>query len=339
MTIGKGRRASSATAYLRPVLTRPNLTVMTETLVTRVVIDKERATGVEIEDRNGRREIKARREILLSGGVINSPQLLMVSGIGDPDELGKHGIRTQVALPAVGRNLQDHPSVILLYRRKVPGPFHRMMRYDRIGLALAQAHLFGTGFASDVPGGVTAFLNSGRTKVPDVQILFTAATLGAWPYFEPFKKAFPDGFATRIVLVQPESRGRIELASADPKAAPRIHQNFLATDSDWKGLKAGVEMARQVAAEPQMQAFIAAELTKSDIEEHIRATAITVHHPMGTCAMGAVVDGDLRVQGVEGLRVIDASVFPGSVSGNINAAVLAVAERGADLVRGLNQQA
>jgi 4-pyridoxate dehydrogenase len=339
MTIGKGRRSSSATAYLRPILTRPNLTVMTETLVTRLLIDKERATGVEIEDRNGRREVKARRETLLSGGVINSPQLLMLSGIGDPDELGKHGIRTQVALPAVGRNMQDHASVILLYRRKVPGPFHRMMRYDRIGLAVAQAHLFGTGFASDVPGGVTAFLNSGRTKVPDVQLLFTAATLGAWPYFEPFKKAFPDGFATRIVLVQPESRGRIALASADAKAAPRIHQNFLATDSDWKGLKAGVEMARQVAAEPQMQSFIAAELTKSDIEEHIRATAITVHHPMGTCAMGAVVDGELRVKGVEGLRVIDASVFPGAVSGNINAAVLAVAERGADLVRGLNQQA
>lgn len=338
MTIGKGRRSSSATAYLRPVLTRTNLTVMTDTLVTRVVINKDRAQGVEVEAAGGRREIRARRETLLSGGVINSPQLLMLSGIGDEAELAQHGIKTQVRLPDVGKHLQDHVSVILMYKRKEPGPFHRMMRYDRIGVALAQAHLFGTGFASDVPGGITAFLKSGRTKMPDVQFLFTAATLGAWPYFEPFKKAFQDGFATRVVLVQPESRGHVRLASADAKAAPRIHQNFLATDSDWKGLKAGVAMARQVAAEPQMRAFIGAELTRTDIDEHIRATAITVHHPMGTCRMGSVVDGELRVKGIEDLRIVDASVVPGAISGNINAAVLAIAERGADLIRGLNQK-
>ncbi|QIG50253.1 dehydrogenase [Nordella sp. HKS 07] len=339
MTIGKGRRSSSATAYLRPALKRPNLTVMTQTLVTRLLIDKGRASGVEVADAHGRREVRATRETLLAGGVVNSPQLLMLSGIGDPEQLGQHGIKTQVALPDVGRHMQDHVSVILMYKRKTPGPFHRMMRYDRIGLALAQAHLFGTGFAADVPGGITAFLNSGQSAVPDVQFLFTAATLAAWPYFPPFKQPFQDGFATRIVLVRPESRGEIRLASGDATAAPRIHQNFLATDKDWKGLKAGVEMARQVASQPMMQGFIAAELTKTDIEEHIRATSITVHHPMGTCRMGSVVDSELRVKGIDALRVIDASVFPGGISGNINAAVLAVAERGADLVLGRNQQA
>lgn len=337
MTIGKGRRSSSATAYLRPALGRPNLKVMTDTLVTRLLIDKDRALGVEVANTQGRREIRATRETLLAGGVINSPQLLMLSGIGDPEELGRHGITVRTALPDVGRHMQDHVSVILMYKRKSPGPFYRMMRYDRIGLALAQAHLFGTGFAADVPGGITAFLNSGQSPVPDVQFLFTAATLAAWPYFAPFKQPFTDGFATRIVLVRPESRGEVRLASAEPSAAPRIHQNFLATDNDWKGLKAGVEMARQVAAQPQMQKFIAAELTRTDIEEHIRATSITVHHPMGTCRMGSVVDGDLKVKGVESLRVIDASVFPGGISGNINAAVLAVAERGADLILGRNQ--
>lgn len=339
MTIGQGRRSSSATAYLRPALARPNLTVMTDTLVTRLLIDKDRALGVEVAEAQGRREIRATRETLLAGGVINSPQLLMLSGIGDPEALAQHGIKTRVPLPDVGRHLQDHVSVILLYKRKEHGPFYRAMRYDRIALSLAQAYLFGTGFAADVPGGITAFLNSGQSPVPDVQFLFTAATLAAWPYLAPFKQPFQDGFATRIVLVKPESRGSVRLASADATAAPRIHQNFLATDSDWKGLKAGVEMARHVAAKPEMQAFIAAELTKSDIEEHIRATSITVHHPMGTCRMGDVVDGDLRVKGVDALRVIDASVFPSGISGNINAAVLAVAERGADLVLGRNQQA
>ena len=339
MTIGQGRRSSSATAYLRPALGRPNLTVMTDTLVTRLLIDKDRALGVEVAETQGRREIRATRETLLAGGVINSPQLLMLSGIGDPEALAQHGIETRVPLPDVGLNLQDHVSVILLYKRKEHGPFYRAMRYDRIALALAQAYLFGTGFAADVPGGITAFLNSGQSPVPDVQFLFTAATLAAWPYLAPFKQPFQDSFATRIVLVKPESRGSVHLASADATAAPRIHQNFLATDSDWKGLKAGVEMARHVAARPEMQAFIAAELTKSTIEEHIRATSITVHHPMGTCRMGDVVDGDLRVKGVDALRVIDASVFPGGISGNINAAVLAVAERGADLVLGRNQEA
>lgn len=286
--------------------------------------------------------------MILSGGVINTPQLLMLSGIGDPAELSAHGIDLKVALPGVGKNLQDHVSVILMYRRKTPGPFLKAMRFDRIVPSLAQAYLFGTGFASDVPGGLTAFLRSAPEKpLPDVQILLTAAPLGAWPYLEPFKKPFQDGFATRIVMVHPESRGTVRLASADPAAAPRIHQNFLAADADWKALRSGVRMAREIAAQSAMAPYVAAEFAPglaktadADIDAHIRKTSITVHHPLGTCRMGtdddpaAVVDSQLRVRGVRSLRVVDASVMPDLVTGNINAPVVMIAERAADLIRG-----
>jgi choline dehydrogenase/4-pyridoxate dehydrogenase len=352
MTIRKGRRCSGATGYLRPALSRPNLAIKTAVLATRLVIEGQRVVGVEYLERGQRVVVRAAREVLLSGGVINTPQLLMLSGIGDPAELKRLDVPVKAALPGVGRNLQDHVSVILMYRRKEPGPFHRMMRADRIALELGKAYLFGKGFAADVPGGITAFLKSrppGRpaAPLPDIQLLFTAAPLGAWPYFSPFKAPFNDGFACRIVMLHPESRGSVTLRSADPAAAPRIHQNFLATETDWTTLRAGVRMAREVAAQPQMRPFIAAEIAPgldesgdAAIDAHIRATSITVHHPLGTCRMGddsdaaAVVDPVLRVRGMEGLRVVDASVMPDLPSGNINAAVVMIAEKAADLIRG-----
>ena len=352
MTIRKGRRCSGATGYLRPALSRPNLAIKTAALATRLVIEGQRVVGVEYLERGQRVVVRAAREVLLSGGVINTPQLLMLSGIGDPAELKRLDVPVKAALPGVGRNLQDHVSVILMYRRKEPGPFHRMMRADRIALELGKAYLFGKGFAADVPGGITAFLKSrppGRpaAPLPDIQLLFTAAPLGAWPYFSPFKAPFNDGFACRIVMLHPESRGSVTLRSADPAAAPRIHQNFLATETDWTTLRAGVRMAREVAAQPQMRPFIAAEIAPgldesgdAAIDAHIRATSITVHHPLGTCRMGddsdaaAVVDPVLRVRGMEGLRVVDASVMPDLPSGNINAAVVMIAEKAADLIRG-----
>ncbi len=168
------------------------------------------------------------REVILSGGVINTPQILMLSGIGDPAELKRLDIPVKAALPGVGQNLQDHVSVILMYHRKEPGPFLPMMRYDRIGRELAKAYLFGTGFAADVPGGITAFLKSrSDLALPDIQFLLTAAPLGAWPYLRPFKEPFKDGFACRIVMLHPESRGRVGAAipgpgrpSPDPAALP-----------------------------------------------------------------------------------------------------------------------
>lgn len=348
MSIADGRRASTASAYLRPALKRPNLAVTVGALATGLVFEGDRCVGVDYVVGGERRRVRAGREVILSGGVINTPQLLMLSGIGDPAELSAHGIDLKVALPGVGKNLQDHVSVILMYRRKTPGPFLKAMRFDRIVPSLAQAYLFGTGFASDVPGGLTAFLRSAPEKpLPDVQILLTAAPLGAWPYLEPFKKPFQDGFATRIVMVHPESRGTVRLASADPAAAPRIHQNFLAADADWKALRSGVRMAREIAAQSAMAPYVAAEFAPglaktadADIDAHIRKTSITVHHPLGTCRMGtdddpaAVVDSQLRVRGVRSLRVVDASVMPDLVTGNINAPVVMIAERAADLIRG-----
>jgi choline dehydrogenase/4-pyridoxate dehydrogenase len=271
----------------------------------------------------------------------------MLSGVGDPEELQRHAIPVKTALAGVGRNLQDHVSVILMYHRREPGPFHRMMRYDRIGRELARAYLFGTGFAADVPGGGVAFLKSrGDLDVPDIQLLLTAAPLGAWPYLRPFKAPFTDGFACRIVMLHPESRGRVTLQSADPAAHPRILQRFLATDPDWRAVRAGIAIARDLAAQPSMQRFIAREIapgddkrSTADVDAHIRGTAITVHHPAGTCKMGsatdefAVVDPELKVRGIEALRVVDASVMPDLVSGNINAAVMMIAERAADLIR------
>jgi choline dehydrogenase-like flavoprotein len=348
MTIKNGRRSSGSTAYLKPVLNRPNLKVEVETLVTRVLFDGPRATGIEVRRNGLPHEIHAEREVILSGGVINSPQLLMLSGIGNPGELARHDIETRVDLPGVGQNLQDHVSVMLLFRRKEPGPFFRNMRYDRVGLAMAQAYLTGTGFAADVPGGITAFLKSSPDEpVPDIQMLFTAAPLPAWPYFRPFKAPFNDGFVFRVVSLQPESRGQITLASDDPTALAMIRSNFLSTEKDWRTARTGVELARDLASKPALAPFVeaeavpgAAKTSTEDIDNHIRNTAITVHHPLGTCRMGlegdamAVVDQELKVRGVEGLRVIDASVMPQLVSGNINAAVVMIAERAADLIRG-----
>jgi len=348
MTIRDGRRCSGATAYLRPALRRRNLHIQVKALATRIIIDGTRAVGIEYIKDGTKFVARADREVILAGGVINSPQLLMLSGIGDPAELQKSDIPVVAALPGVGRNLQDHVSAILMYQRKQPGPFHRMMRADRIARELARAYVFGTGFAADVPGGITAFLKSRADAVlPDLQLLFTAAPLGAWPYLAPFKAPFNDGFACRIVMLHPESRGSVTLRTGNPADAPRIHQNFLSNEADWQTLRAGVRMARDVIRQPMMTPFVGREISPgsdkssdADIDAHVRATSITVHHPLGTCRMGpesdsmAVVDPQLRVRGIEALRVIDASVMPDLVSGNINAAVVMIAEKVADIIRG-----
>ncbi len=348
MTIGRGRRCSSATAYLRPALRRSNLLIRVRALTSQILIEAGRATGIEYQRAGATFTARARREVILSGGVINSPQLLMLSGIGDAQELKRHGIPVKVALPGVGRNLQDHASAILMYHRREPGPFFAMMRYDRIARELGKAYLFGKGFAADVPGGIVAFLkSSAQLSLPDTQILLTAAPLGAWPYLRPFKAPFTDGFASRIVMLHPESRGEVTLQSRDPATHPRILQRFLSRDADWRALRAGIRIAREIAAQPSMRSFVAREIapggdktSDADIDAHIRNSAITVHHPAGTCKMGrdsdgsAVVDTELRLRGVAGLRVVDASVIPELPSGNINAAVIMIAEKAADLIRG-----
>jgi choline dehydrogenase/4-pyridoxate dehydrogenase len=347
-TVRDGRRCSAAVAYLRPARARDNLTVEVNALVTRVLIEGERAVGIEYLQGNDTIVVRASREVILAGGVINSPQVLMLSGIGDPDALRRHGIKPRVPLKGVGKNLQDHVTVMVAFNRSPPsGAVHRAMRLDRIAWELSKTYFFGRrGIASDIPGGMAGFARvMPDANVPDIQLLLAGAPLTAGPYLRPFNRPFQDGFGGRIVMLHPESRGEVSLASADPEEPIRIKQNFMSTDKEWKTLRAGVRLMRDILAKPQIRPFIAKELlpgagrnSDAAIDEHIRATAITLHHPAGTCRMGsddmAVVDPALRVHGVEQLRVVDASVMPDLVSGNINAPVMMIAEKAADIIRG-----
>lgn len=340
-----GRRCSAADAWLRPALQRPNLTVLTGSMAHRVTFEGDRATGL-VYARRGRLEtVRAHREVLLAGGVINSPQLLMLSGIGDADHLAAHGIAVKVALPSVGRNLQDHLSVAVAYRRRTPGSLHRALRADRAALLLADGWLRGRGIAATLPVADMAFLRTRHaTESPDVQLLFVAAPMTAAPWLPPFRPPYADGFTTRAVLLRPQSRGTIELASADPAQAPIIRQNFLTRAPDAEVLRDGLRMAMQIGRQAPLAGFVAAEIAPAGdddatLDAHIRDTAITVHHPAGTCRMGGegdhsrVVDAQLRVVGTRGLRVVDASVFPDLVGGNINATVMMVADKAAEMIR------
>jgi len=349
MTIAGGRRMSAARAYLRPAMARGNVEVRINAHVTRVLLDGDLAEGIEYRQGGALHRVHARREVILSGGVINTPQLLMLSGVGDPAALAQHGIALKAALPGVGKNLQDHVSVIVMVRRSEPSPFYRNMRADRIALSLVKAYALGSGFASDVPGGAMAFLKSdAQLACPDMQMILTTAPLPAWPYFPLLRKPFADGFACRTVLLHPKSRGEIKLGSADPFAAPRIHQNFLAHPDDWAIARQAIRGTREVLRQTALARFIereslpgAAVESDADLDTFIRKSAITVHHPAGTCKMGpesdamAVVDGACRVRGLRGLRVVDASVMPDLTSGNINAPVIMIAEKISDQIRGL----
>ncbi|MET0277324.1 MAG: GMC family oxidoreductase N-terminal domain-containing protein [Pseudorhodoplanes sp.] len=346
-TIRRGRRCSTSVAYLRPALARHNLTVEVNALANRVVFEGARAVGVEYRQGGETKIARAAKEVLVCGGTINSPQLLMLSGIGAPGELKAQRIDVKAALPGVGKNLQDHVAALVVYGRNGGGPVQRNLRVDRLALALAQGALFGTGFTTDLPGGLIGFVKTPRAnRLPDAQLLFIAGPLGAGPWLPPFKPAFEDTFACRIVVLRPESRGSISLASNDPATHPHIRQNLLATDGDWQTLKAAVSMFDEIARQPALKPFIKRQLmpgadikTDAQLETFLRNTVVTTHHPCGTCKMGpasddmAVVDPQLRVRGVENLRVIDASVFPDIVGANINAAVIMIAERAADLIK------
>lgn len=347
-TIHRGRRCSAAVAYLKPVLKRPGLRVVVRAMVNRVLFDGQRARGVAYRVDGAARISRANREVILCGGVIDTPKLLMRSGIGDPAQLAAHGIPVLLPNSAVGANLQDHLSVMVSYRRRDRGPFTAAMRYDRLALAMLTSWLGGESFASDVPTGVTAFVKSAAERaLPDVQFLFLSAPLPSHPWLWPFKRPVADGFGCRVVLLRPESRGRVTLTAADPAAAPLITPNFLCSEADRATLRRGVRMLREVMAEAPMQEHIAAELAPgpatqgdAEIDAFVRRTAVTVHHPAGTCRMGGamdnerVVDAQLRVCGLEGLRVVDASVMPDLVGGNINAVVMMMAEKAADLILG-----
>ena len=345
-TIRGGRRCSAASAYLKPALGRRNVTLYTKALVTRLLLEGGRAVGVEFERDGKMRQIRADREVLLSGGVINSPQILMLSGIGPVDELAAHGIPVAHELPGVGKNLQDHLSAIVNHDRAKPGAFHRRMRLDRLALDMPRAYFFGRGPATDLPAGIMAFIKTRpELEIPDVQLLYRDLPPETWPWFPGYRRAWPDGFGCRPVLLRPQSRGELKLASADPRDKVRIFQNFLSEPADLETIREGVKRVREIGNAAALKPFGVAETgpgpaaeTDAEVDAHIRATSATAHHPAGTCKMGtddmAAVDPELRVRGLEGLRVVDASVFPDLVGGNINAPVIMIAEKGADLIRG-----
>jgi len=319
-----------------------------EAHATRVVLDAARAVGIEYRHKRRLVAARAEREVILAGGAINSPQLLMLSGIGDAEELKRQGIAVKINQPHVGKNLQDHMGAAVDAIRTVPGPLHKALRVDRMAVHLARAHFFGTGPAATVMNNVQAYLKSDPSeKMPDVQFLFRVAPLTAGPYLPPFKPAFVDGYGCRAVVLRPESRGQLSLASADPKAPIKIEPNFFSRDKDLKVIRDGMRMAREVLRQAPLQHFGGIEsvpgkekTTDAEFDAYIRETATTVYHPLGTCKMGgardetAVVDAELKVKGIDGLRVADASVMPDLVGGNINAPVIMIAEKAADMIRG-----
>ena len=282
-----------------------------------------RAVGVDYLQDGQTHTVETSREVILSGGAINSPQVLMLSGIGDANALRALNIPVQADVPGVGKNLQDHCAALLIYGRRDESPLLRSMRIDRTALALAEGFLFGKGFATDLPGGITAFVKSNPGEpIPDIQLLFISGSLLASPYLSPFKRPFADTVACRVVLLRPESRSEIT-ASTDPLAHPRITQRLLSTEADWKKLRDGIRIFRDLAKDKRLAGFLSGEIapgaevtTDAQLEAFTRKTAVTAHHPCGTCKMGsasdpmAVVNSQLRVRGIEGLRVADASVFP-----------------------------
>ncbi len=345
-TIHQGKRNSAARAFLRPAMKRPNVTVLTNAHATRVIMDGRRATGVEFVRGNETRTAHAAREVILSGGVFNSPQLLMLSGIGPADHLSEVDIDMVIDSPYVGKNLQDHLAVMPMATRPAPGPFRSVMRFDRMAVSMVRGHLFGTGPATVLPGGLHGFVKTcPELAVTDIQFLFRGAPPDAHLWFPGIRPPYEDGFGLRPVLLHPESRGEVLLRSANPMDKVRIIQNFLAAPEDLVTLRNGVRIARELLHQPALDSFRGTETTpgadvKTDDEigAWIRRTVVTAHHPSCTTPMGtgerAVLDPECRVRGAENLRVVDASSMPDLVSGNINAAVLLIAEKVSDHILG-----
>jgi choline dehydrogenase-like flavoprotein len=343
-TIRDGRRSSTARAYLRPAKGRHGLTVETGAHATRILMQGTRATGVEyIKDSGDRRRATA-HEVIVASGTFNSPQLLMLSGIGPADHLRDMGIACVLDLP-VGSNLQDHIGSYMTYSRKSPGAFHREMRFDRMALSMLLAYFHGSGPATIVPGGLHAFIKTRpELAVPDIEFMFRGTSHHPHLWFPLVYPAFTDGYGIRPTLLHPDSRGEILLRSADPRDAPRIRYNFLSAPNDLPTLRQGVKLARELARSHALEPYRDQELapgdtvqTDAEIDAWLRQTLITAHHPAGTCPMGttpaAVLDPELRVRGAEGLRVVDASAMPDLVSAHINACVIMMAEKAADMIR------
>jgi choline dehydrogenase-like flavoprotein len=334
----KGERCSAAAAYLHPVMNRPNLTVLTRTTAQKITFDGKRATGIIA---NGR-TLKARREVILSQGSFGSPQLLLLSGIGPEDALRAHNIPIVHALPGVGQNLQDHLDYTIS---------HKSLRPDTIGLnpkglmrlAKAGLHWRKTGeglFASPMAEGGAFLRSTPAQPKADLQIHFVVGIVDQ----HMRKLHWADGFSAHICALRPKSRGSVGLNSANPKDAPRIDPGFLNHPDDLQTLMRGARFIEDMLQSQALAPWRGARLHPHDgsdagLAQSIRSHADTIYHPVGTCRMGtddmAVTAPDLCVHGLEGLRVIDASVMPRLIGGNTNAPTIMIAERAADLIRGI----
>jgi choline dehydrogenase len=338
VTQKEGQRHSTAVGYLHPILHRPNLTVHTRALVTHLLLEKERAIGVTYMQEGQSQAVKAKRQVILCGGAVNSPQLLLLSGIGPADQLQALGIPVVVDLPGVGYNLQDHLAIPVSYACTQPVSLEGAVTPENL-----QEYLqFKRGpFTSNIAEAGAFVHTRSELPIPDVQFHFIPA------YYLHHGFTRPEGYGFTLVptLLRPESRGYISLRSRDPSDPPLIQPNYLESLADLQVLLATIQLGRRLASARAFDTFRGAELypgeqaqSEEALINHIRSTAETLYHPVGTCKMGsdemAVVDTHLRVHGIEGLRVVDASVMPMIIGGNTNAPTIMIAEKAANLIKG-----
>lgn len=344
LTIGKGRRASSASAFLKPARRRTNLAVETGAHVTRVLFEGTRAVGVEYRQSGRTHTARCAAEIILCGGAYASPHLLMLSGVGPAEHLRQHGVDVVADLPGVGSNLQDHPLVPMGFRGKRRFPLQAKLRADRVALSALQWMLTGKGMMGTQPLTTIAYYRSrAELERPDLESIMMPTSLNAHVWFPGIRKPHEDIMTALNCVLRPSSRGSVRLRSADPVAKPAIQFNMLAEQSDVDLLRHSIEWTRSFMASAPMNEFVGEEAfpgsamnTSVAMENYIRSVSVTAQHPACTCRMGtdpeSVVDPSLRVNGIEGLRVADASVMPTLIGGHTNAPSIMIGERAADFL-------